>query len=300
MAVAGLVLGILSIVTGFVCIGIIFGIIGFILSLIARIRNRSGMAIAGIVCSVIGIFISIVMIAGIGHISTIKKGGLKQSTNSVVTSSSVADSKNVSSTSVNHESSTSVDVDNTNLADLMDATLYMGKSQYVDVGYAALYVKNTSDKDVRIDVTFTEKDSSGNAIGSSSDSEACVAAGQDVLLLGYFDTYKDDATCDYSMKVNETTGLKSMRDSIDLTSNTTDENIVFTATNKADKDAYNVSVKAIFLKDNKIVSTDHTYLQNDSDFALNPGQTLSGEIDIPYNTEYDNVIYTYTAQDNFF
>lgn len=282
MAVAGLVLGILSIVTAFVYIGVILGILGLIFSCIANKRGKSGMTIAGIICSIIGIALSIICIA-----SAPKTGQKSGSTaSSAIETTSTEASQQESDTSA---------VDSTNLADQMDTTLYAGPSS-IDGGYAALYVKNNADIDVDIEVTFTARDSGGNAIGSASDEEYAVAAGQDVLLLGYFDTYQDDATCEYSMKVNEATTYKSMHDSISVTENETDNGLVFTATNNSDKDAYFVEAKAVFLKGDKLADVGSTYLINDSDSALNPGQTLSGEID-NFGEEYDNVIYTYTARD---
>jgi hypothetical protein len=59
MAVAGLVLGILSIIGGSIPVANafpmwLFGIIGIIISSIARKKQRSGMATAGLVLSIIG------------------------------------------------------------------------------------------------------------------------------------------------------------------------------------------------------------------------------------------------------
>jgi len=65
MAVAGLVLGILSLVGGsipganaFPCW--LFGIVGIILSSIARKKQPSGMATAGLVLSIIGTILSLI------------------------------------------------------------------------------------------------------------------------------------------------------------------------------------------------------------------------------------------------
>ena len=65
MAVAGLVLGILSIVGGIIP-GVnafpmwLFGIVGIVLSAIARKRDGSGMATAGLVLSIIGTILSFI------------------------------------------------------------------------------------------------------------------------------------------------------------------------------------------------------------------------------------------------
>lgn len=65
MAIAGMVLGILSLVcccTGYVAL--VAGIVGFVLSLIALIQKKpgKGMAIAGIVCASVSIIMLVVMI----------------------------------------------------------------------------------------------------------------------------------------------------------------------------------------------------------------------------------------------
>ncbi len=60
--IASLILGILGIL-GCCCygvVGLLFGIIGLILALIGNKRNRSGIGIAGLVCSIIAILFGII------------------------------------------------------------------------------------------------------------------------------------------------------------------------------------------------------------------------------------------------
>lgn len=62
LAIVGMILGIISILAG--CCGwysLFLGIPGIICSVLARKQGKSGMATAGIVCSVIGIIIGILM-----------------------------------------------------------------------------------------------------------------------------------------------------------------------------------------------------------------------------------------------
>lgn len=59
LAIAALVMGILSIVLSCCCgVGIIFGIAGLIMSIVANKQNKSGVGTAGLVCSIIGIVFS--------------------------------------------------------------------------------------------------------------------------------------------------------------------------------------------------------------------------------------------------
>lgn len=62
LAIVGMILGIISILMG--CCGwysIIFAIPGLICSILSRKQGKSGMAVAGIVCSIIGIIIGVLM-----------------------------------------------------------------------------------------------------------------------------------------------------------------------------------------------------------------------------------------------
>jgi len=83
MAVGSLVLGIISIVfalfiPGFQWIGALTGIVGIILGVQARkFRGQEGMATAGMVCSIIGTVLSLILyiacvacVASLGTIST--------------------------------------------------------------------------------------------------------------------------------------------------------------------------------------------------------------------------------------
>lgn len=68
MAVASMVLGIVSIVFSFIgglnFVGLVVGIVGLVLGILAKKKAPSGMATAGIVCSIIGIVLTaLVLIA---------------------------------------------------------------------------------------------------------------------------------------------------------------------------------------------------------------------------------------------
>lgn len=64
MAVASLVLGIISLVFLFIVpiVGVIVGLVGIILGAMARkVPEKQGMATAGLVCSIIGVALGLVM-----------------------------------------------------------------------------------------------------------------------------------------------------------------------------------------------------------------------------------------------
>ena len=65
-AIASLVLGIVSIVfcfiPGLILVGLITGIIGVVFGVLAKKKNPTGMATAGLVCSIIGLILSSLVI----------------------------------------------------------------------------------------------------------------------------------------------------------------------------------------------------------------------------------------------
>ena len=63
LSIIGLVFGILSIVTS-CCfgIGIVPGIVGLVCSIFGEKRQKSGLAIGGLICSIIGVLLSILML----------------------------------------------------------------------------------------------------------------------------------------------------------------------------------------------------------------------------------------------
>jgi uncharacterized membrane protein len=80
MAIAGLAMGILSVTVGLCCCGWLFGLLGIIFSLVALSQIKQnpgqqtgrGMAIAGLVISILGLIASIVLqiMFGFFHVLT--------------------------------------------------------------------------------------------------------------------------------------------------------------------------------------------------------------------------------------
>lgn len=70
LAIVGMILGIISIIASccYVWVGIIFGVAGLVCSIMSRKQSKSGMGMAGIICSIIGIVIGVAMtiLAAIG------------------------------------------------------------------------------------------------------------------------------------------------------------------------------------------------------------------------------------------
>ena len=72
MAIAALVLGIISIVFGFIpygvsTIGLICGIVGIVMGVLGRREyGRENLALAGLICSIIGVVLSLLVFAVCG------------------------------------------------------------------------------------------------------------------------------------------------------------------------------------------------------------------------------------------
>lgn len=66
MAIASLVLGIISVVCSFIgglnLVGLVVGIVGLVLGIVAKKKAPSGMATAGIVLSIIGIVLTAIVL----------------------------------------------------------------------------------------------------------------------------------------------------------------------------------------------------------------------------------------------
>ncbi len=73
LAIAGMILGIISILGSciFGIYGLLSGIVGLIVSILSRKHSKSGMGVAGIVCSIIGILLSILMLLMAGMFQVI-------------------------------------------------------------------------------------------------------------------------------------------------------------------------------------------------------------------------------------
>lgn len=77
-AIAALVLGIVSIVFSFFLqwLGLIIGIVGIVLAVVAKKKNPSGMATAGLVLSIIGtVFCALFFIACVACLGTLGTAG---------------------------------------------------------------------------------------------------------------------------------------------------------------------------------------------------------------------------------
>ena len=270
MAIAALVLGILGLILSFLIIGIIPSIIGLVFSIIVLRKGKNGMAIAGLVCSAIGILIALIMITA----TPTKESGSASGT--------------IDNTPVEKKAKSS-----DNLADKMDIKEY--SCMQSDYRLVAFNITNNADEDVSIDMNVTAKNSDGKALASSNIEEYTVAPGSSTIMSAWLENVDMDATIDYKMNVSNDVRSPSAVPNIDLDYNINGNKVVVTATNNNSDTAYFLNVKAIFLKDGEMVDCGDTYLTGD-DSEIKAGETRSGEIETYSDKGFDDVLIGYTAE----
>jgi len=282
MAIASLVLGIVGLILGCVVVGFFPAVIGLILGIVAIARNQNkGMAIAGVICSAIGIMFSILSVIGI----------LASDTGS--TSGTATVESSVESTVV-PGATTSIAETPQSLADQVTSQLYTCRHAE-EYFYAALVVQNNSDQVVHLEVNFIAKDADGNSVEASSASEDAIAPGQQACLWTMYGYEGDISSVDYTLTVSRETYYESIYDDVSFEYNTTESGCVVTATNNGSEAADFVCAECVFLKDGEMVYHNFTYLTDD-DSELKPGATIAQNIDCYSDSGFDDVIVTVTGR----
>ena len=233
--------------------------------------RKHGLAIAGLVCSVIGIAIFMFEIFVVGLTNSDKS-----TVSSTTTASEGTAEKN------GKEESQDVAVD---LASQMSITEYSMENSIGDT-YYILVVKNNSNETVQLSVNAIAKDADGKTIGAASSSEDAVASGQEVCMLNYFDSVKDADTFEYTLTAKKDIYYKPVYSDLSVDESRTDTKVILTVTNTGDKAAMFVQAHAIFFKNGELIGYDYNYVTDD-DSELKPGATLSKELEC--YSEYDDV-----------
>jgi hypothetical protein len=277
MSIASLVLGILGIVLGFFGIGIVPAILGLIFGCVSLKKCKSGLGIAGLVCSIVGIVISVVVIVAT---PSTPKSGTVSNTDSVTTSDDSA-----GETSGDNGSEET-------LADMVDHEIYA----YSDMGdtFAFVVVKNNADVAVDVDTNVNALDESGSVIGTYSFDESCIAPGQSYPLWHMFEGIEisDIADFDYSVTVTKSNNTTVVDDDLPWSvDNTTDDGVIITVTNNHDYDVQYLNAYALFFRGDELVGFGDTFIDNvSSDCILQSGQTVTKQIDTNSSDEsFDSV-----------
>lgn len=277
MSTAALVLGITGLFFSFFGFGIILAVLAVIFSVVSLKKKKNGMAIAGLICGIIGILISVVVIAA------------TPSTQGTASGSEKADDHTAGSSERKSDQIK-------DLSDEMSVKVYTLPED--GSLHAVLVVTNNSDKTVSLDANMTIKDASGNAIGAQDSDASPVEPGKKAILEAYYDDAENFDSLDYKLNVSAVADSTSLAKNIDLKINQNGKKVVLTATNNGKAPAYFLEAEALFLKDGKMIGDGSTYLVDDDDSSIKPGETISGEIESYAETDPDDVIVTYTARDD--
>lgn len=274
LSILSLILGIVGLIGIFIIIGIVPCLAALILGIIALThKQHTGMAVGGIVTSIIGIlFFFIILFSASDSSETVERS---YSANNTAEQSSIhADT----------------------LADRIDTTLYY--LEQLNDTYAFVIAENNSDTTVNIDANLSAKDTAGDTISTYSSSISALAPGESYPLWNYFENISAEsiADIDYTITVtksSETSVVDHMNCSVE---NTTAESVIVKATNKSNEDIYFPEAFAIFFKDQKPVAFGNTYLDNvSSDCILQSGKTVIKSIDCFSDNSFDDVKVYYHA-----
>ena len=173
------------------------------------------------------------------------------------------------------------------LADLMSTQEY---SCTVDDSfmYYIMYITNTSDKVVSIDLNVTALDSSGSMVGSSGDGTKAVAPGQTAGIWTTFDEWDKIDSFDYTLSVSEEKEYDPVYSDLAIDFNTTDNGIVASVTNNGDSTADFVWMDVVYLKAGKMVGFSELSFMDDNQ-ELQAGATLSQEGTCYSDSGFDDV-----------
>lgn len=272
LGIASLILGIIGMLLSCVVIGVVPCVIGLILAIVGLTQKdrKHGTAIAGLVCSVIGIGIFLLEIFVIGASGS--------------DSSAVSNVSTISETSEAAEDSVS-NAEHRDLASQMSISEYSMENTIGDT-YYILIIKNNSSETVALNVNAVAKDSAGKTIGAASSSENAVESGQEVCLLNYFDGVTDAGTFEYTLSVKEEKYYDSVYSDLAVEESRTDEKVILTVTNNGNEPAKFVEAQALFFSGGELVYYGSTYIADDES-EIKAGATIAEEIDC--YKEYDDV-----------
>lgn len=264
LGIASLVLGIIGLLLSCVVIGVVPCAIGLIFAIVGLTqRDRGhGTAIAGLVCSIIGIAIFLLGIFVIGV--------------------SDSDSSTVSNASMISEISEATESDDSNTGD-KDLASQMSISEYsmentIGDTYYILLIKNNSTETVELNVNAVAKDSSGKTIGAASSSENAVESGQEVCLLNYFDGVTEVDKFEYTLSVKKDRYYEPVYSDLAVEESRTDEKVILTVTNNGSEPALFVEAQALFFTSGELVYYGSTYIVDDES-EIKSGATIAKEID---------------------
>lgn len=152
----------------------------------------------------------------------------------------------------------------------------------------ALFVTNTSDKTVSLEMNVTAKDQNGGMVAAHSDSTLAVAPGQTSCMWTTFDEW--DVITDYecSLVVSEENSYRSIHEDVTVEYDIFENKVIAKAINNGEEDAHFVWAEVVFLKDGEMVGFREISLMYDT--TLPAGSEIAGEGELYSDTGFDSVV----------
>lgn len=273
LGIISLILGIVGFLTGFIGIGILLDIIAIILGFIAIVskKHKSGLGIAGLIISSIGLLLMIL----VGSILS----GISSNDNSTEIISNTLENREETaekeSNSKDVITSSDLDISEYDYENTIGDTLHF------------LVIKNNSTKTVAIHSNCTALDSSGTVIGADSSDLNALGSGCESVLVDYFDSVTGIDKYEYTLNVKEDSIYDSVIQDIDIQTSKQNDKVIITCTNNGTEPAKFVEAHALFFSNDELIEYGSTYIVDD-DSELKVGSSISEQIEI-YGKSFDDV-----------
>lgn len=277
LGIASLILGIIGMLLSCLTIGIVPCIIGLILAIIGitNKKTKHGTCIGGLICSVIGIGIFLVVVVFINALGN-------------------TDEKTNISTTNNSEITTNIVKENDDFSEYdFDIAEYMYENTIGDTLYF-VSIKNNSNANICVSGNATAYDDSNNAIGADSAEVYALGAGQEQLLYFYFDSVSNVNNVEYTLNYKKDNIFTSAIPYLNIEETVNEKNVVISITNNGEKSASFVEATALFFDNNgNLINYSSVYLV-DNDGEIKPCATISEQITSYY--DFDNVKVFYSGR----
>lgn len=276
LGIASLILGIIGMLLSCIAIGIVPCIIGLILAIIgiANKNRKHGTCIAGLVCSVIGIGIFLIMIFFFNNIGNNEEKNIEHTNNSEIITNNTKEKSDFSESD-------------------FETNEYIYENTIGDTLYF-VSIKNNSNTNISVSGNATAYDDSNNAIGADSAEIYALGSGEEQLLYFYFDSVTDVKNVEYTLNYEKDNIFTSALPYLQIEETVNDKNIVVKITNNGEKAADFVEVYVLFFDENgNLINYSSTYVV-DNDSQIKSGATISEQITSYY--DFDSVKTFYSGR----
>lgn len=254
--IVSLILGIVGILLSCITIGIIPCVIGVILAVIGLVQKdrRIETAIAGLVCSIIGIGLSLFMFMFL-----------------IFAYKTYDNDKKVSETSYYTEKE-DIELQDSDFEETEYSLEYpTGDTLYL------LVLKNNSPETANAHGDVVAYDAEGNILATSSAGVDALGSGKEQVMSFYFSDLAGVDHFGYNVDYKVETDYEDVGDDIEIQETINGKSVVITCTNNGDEVAEFVEAYVLFFKGEQLVEYNWTYLY-DVDFELRPGKTVSDNV----------------------